>query len=128
MTSANSKYNLEERTAKFAEDIIKFAQKIPVNKITERLISQIVGSGTSVGANYCEAADAESKKDFIHKVGISRKESKETKYWLRMIALAETSLKEEARILWKEAQELNLILSASILTARKRKENDEEAN
>lgn len=116
-----AKFDLEERTAIFGETIIRFAKKIPLNKVTERLIPQIVGSGTSVGANYCEAADAESKKDFIHKISICRKESKETKYWLRMIAVAAEELKSEARILWKEAHELNLILSACIRTAKGKK-------
>jgi four helix bundle protein len=70
-------YDLEERTARFGEDIIKFAKKIPINKVTERLISQLVGAGTSVGANYCEADDAESSRDFVHKIGICKKESRE---------------------------------------------------
>ena len=66
-------YDLEERTAKFAEEIIKFAKKIPVNRVTERIIPQLVGAGTSMGANYCEADDAESGKDFKHKIGICKK-------------------------------------------------------
>ena len=116
------KYDLEERTALFSESIVKFAKKIPHNLVTQRIIPQLVGAGTSVGANYCEAADAESKKDFIHKLGICRKESKETKYWLRITGTTVEELKAEARILWKEAQELNLIFSASILTAKNGKE------
>ena len=69
-------------------------------------------AGTSVGANYCEADDSESKKDFRHKIGLCRKESRETKYWLRMIAVAEPALKDDARALWQEAKELNLIFGA----------------
>jgi len=75
------KYDLEERTAKFGEHIIKFAKKIPVNKITERIIPQLVGAGTSVGANYCEADDSESPRDFVHKIGICKKESRECKHF-----------------------------------------------
>jgi len=60
----NRKYDLEERTAKFGEDIIIFCKKVPRNLITNPLITQLVKAGTSVGANYCEADDAESKKDF----------------------------------------------------------------
>jgi four helix bundle protein len=114
MTSEQKKkkYDLEERCAKFGEDIIKFAKKIPVNPVTQRIISQLVGSGTSTGANYCEADDAESNKDFKHKIGISKKEARETKHWLRMIAVAVPELKEEARILWQEAKELHLIFNA----------------
>jgi four helix bundle protein len=64
-----------------------------------------------VGANYCEADDAGSKKDFRHKIGICRKESRETKHWLRMIATAAPETKDEARILWHEAKELHLIFA-----------------
>ena len=103
------RYDLLERTAKFGEEIIRFAKRIPVTPVTERLITQLVGAGTSVGANYCEADDAESKKDFRHKIGICRKESKETKYWLRMAAVAVVELRDDARVLWQEAKELNLI-------------------
>jgi four helix bundle protein len=114
MTNGQTKkiYDLEERCAKFGEDIIKFAKKIPINSVTQRVVPQLVGSSTSVGANYCEADDAESSKDFKHKIGISKKEARETKHWLRMIAVAAPELKEEARILWQEAKELHLIFNA----------------
>lgn len=105
-------YDLEERTAKFGEDIIKFSKKIPVNDITRRLIPQLVGAGTSVGANYSEADDAESPKDFKHKIGICKKESRECKHFLRMVAIAVEELKPEARILWQEAKKLNLIFNS----------------
>ena len=113
------KYDLEERTAKFGENIIKFAKKIPENTVTKPLIPQVVKSGTSIGANYCEADDAESKKDFNHKIGICKKEASETKCWLRMIVVAVPELKEEARKLWTEAKELNLIFNAIIRSSRK---------
>ena len=102
-------YDLLERTAAFGESVIRFSKRIPRSPGNDRLISQFVGAGTSVGANYCEADDAVSKRDFKHRIGICRKEAKETKYWLRMIAAAEDSLKEDARTLWKEAKELHLI-------------------
>lgn len=105
-------YDLEERTQKFGENIIKFSRKIKVDKVTERLISQLVGAGTSVGANYSEADDAESPKDFRHKIGICKKESREVKHFLRMIAVASPDLIAEARILWQEAKELNLIFNS----------------
>ena len=104
-------YDLEERTAKFGENIIKFSKQIIVNRVTERLIPQLVGAGTSVGANYCEADDAESRKDFHHKIGICKKESRECKHFLRMIVVAVPELKIQARILWQEAKELNLIFN-----------------
>ncbi|MBN2197625.1 four helix bundle protein [Candidatus Wolfebacteria bacterium] len=119
----NPKYDLEDRTAKFGENIIKFAKKIPKNPTNISLITQLVKSGTSIGANYCEADCAESKKDFEHKLGICKKESKETKHWLRMIATAVPELKDEAKILWKETTELNLIFSSIINKSRQKKKN-----
>lgn len=107
-------FDLEERTAKLGERIIEFVKQIPINAVTSVLVSQLVRSGTSVGANYCEANDAESRKDFRHKIGICRKESKETQYWLRMMAAAQPHTSEEARVLWQEVKELNLIFGAII--------------
>ena len=112
------KYDLEERTALFGEAIIDFAKTIPVNLITTPLIGQIVRSGTSVGANYGEADNASSKKDFSYRIRICQRESKETKHWIRMIARAETSLKDAARPLWQEAKELQLIFSAILRKRR----------
>jgi len=74
-----NKYDLEERTAKFGEEIIKFVKKMPESLIIKPLISQLVRAGTSVGANYCEADDTESKKDFKHKIGICKKELRESR-------------------------------------------------
>lgn len=105
-------FDLEERTACFGEAIIRFAKKIPFNPVNNRLIDQLVGAGTSVGANYCEANDGVSRKDFKHKIGTCRKEAKETRFFLRMIVAAEPDLKQDARILWLEARELNLIFSS----------------
>ena|SRR5205823_9816269 len=104
-------YDLEERTARFGEAIIRFAKKIPQSPVNNRLIEQLVGAGTSVGANYCEADDAVSRKDFKNKIGTCRKEARETKVFLRMVATAEPDLKPEARVLWQEAKELHLIFS-----------------
>lgn len=111
-TNDKPAFDLEERTAVFGEAVIRFARNIPKNPVTIPLISQIVRSGTSVGANYCEADDAVSKKDFKHKIGTCRKEARETKLWLRMVAAAEPELKVEARTLWQETKELHLIFAA----------------
>lgn len=97
--SKKKKYDLEERTAKFGEAIIEFSQKIPTKIIINPLINQLIRSGTSVGSNYCEADCAESKKDFEHKLSICKKEAKESKHWLRIIAKAEPSLKNAAKVL-----------------------------
>jgi four helix bundle protein len=105
-------FDLEERTARFGEAVIQFAKGLPKTPVTVPLVGQAVRSGTSIGANYCEADDAVSKKDFKNKIGTCRKEARETKHWLRMIAAAEPELKDEARKLWHEARELHLILAA----------------
>ena len=107
----NRVYDLEERTARFGEAVIDFAKTIPQNPVTNRLISQLVGAGTSVGANYVEADDSISKKDFLKSIGTCRKEARETKHFLRMIARAVPGLKLQARELWMEAMELHLIFS-----------------
>ena len=111
--SLNKKYyDLEERTAKFGENIIKLCQKVTKNELTRPIIIQLIKAATSVGANYCEADDAESKKDFRHKIGICKKESRESKHFLRMLAVAVPTLKEEIKKNWKEAKELNLIFNS----------------
>jgi four helix bundle protein len=104
--------DLGERTVRFGENIIRFAKKVPRNAVNNRLIDQLVGAGTSVGANYCEADDAVSGKEFKQKIGTCRKESKESMFFLRMVATAEEELASEARVLWREAKELNLIFGA----------------
>ncbi|PYK44977.1 MAG: hypothetical protein DME53_06740 [Verrucomicrobia bacterium] len=76
-------YDLEERTARFGEAIIDFAKTIPLNPVTNRIITQLVGAGTSVDANYVEAGDAVSKKDFLKRIGTCRKEARESKHFLR---------------------------------------------
>src|SRR5258708_5291656 len=115
------KFDLEERTARFGEAAIAFAKRIPVTPVTKGMIGQFVDAGTSIGANYSEADDAESKKDFRHKISICRKESRETKHWLRMIAAAVPELADDARTLWLEAKELNLIFAAIVRSCDKRK-------
>ena len=105
-------YDLEERTARFGEAIIAFARRIPRNVVTNPLIGQLIRAGTSVGANYCEADDVVSKKDFRHRISICKKEARESKYWLRMIAAAEEGAKQDARLHWQEAKELHLIFAS----------------
>jgi len=105
-------YDLEERTAKYGESVIHFCNQLQRTAITTPLITQLVKAATSVGANYCEADDAESKLDFKHKIGICKKEARETKHFLRMIASALPDMKTNLRPLWQEAKELHLILNA----------------
>jgi len=107
-------YDLEDRTARFGEDVIAFANTIARTAVTRPLVSQLVRSATSVGANYAEADDAESRKDFRHKISLCKKEARETKHWLRMLVAAEAALRAEAAALWEEAKELHLIFAAII--------------
>jgi len=116
------KYDLEERTARFGENIINFVKKLPINDITRRIIPQLVASGTGIGANYCEADCAESNKDFIHKMSIANKEAKEAKHFLRMASKAYPECAIEARKLWKEGHELNLIFTTIVIKAKKKLE------
>lgn len=113
MNEFKNKYDLEERTLVFSESLIDFYKKCSKTVITVPLIDQGLGSGTSIGANYCEANGASSKKDFKNKIFICKKEAKETMYWLRLIcrALDEENLKEECEKLWQEAKELTMIFS-----------------
>lgn len=118
MTKENG-YDLEERTAKFGECVIKFCQQIKLTVITEPIVKQIIRSATSVGANYMEATGACSKSDFRNKIFFCKKEAQETKHWLRMLSTALPDKQTELRMLWKEAQELTLIFHAIANTSRK---------
>ena len=111
-------YDLEERTAQFAESVIDLVKKLPQNSVNKRMIEQVVASAGSIGANYCEANEAESKKDFQHKIGICKKETKETKHWLRLLARANPNYKVEFRALWQENHELLLIFSRIIISCK----------
>lgn len=116
-------YNLEERCAKFGEDVIKLCRSIKDDSITKRIKGQLIDSSTSVGANYMEANQASSKRDFRNKIRISQKEVNESKHWLRMLAIAVPAKKEECRKLWKEGHELTLIF-AQISRSCDKKEKD----
>ena len=104
-------FDLEDRTTKFGEEVIELLGEIRETAITRPLISQVIRAATSIGANYAEADDAPTKKDFRYRISICRKEARETKYWFRMLAKAAPDSAEAARPLWKEAHELNLIFS-----------------
>ena len=111
-------FDLEERTARFGEKVIQFVKTVRLTPVTDSLVRQLVRAATSIGANYCEANDAQSKKDFRHKISLCRNEAKETKHWLRMIAAADESTQQPARELWQEAKELNLVFSSIVKNTR----------
>ncbi|NQT49260.1 four helix bundle protein [Candidatus Kuenenbacteria bacterium] len=109
MSSNNNKYDLEERTAKFGEDIIDLCQKIEKDFINRPILNQLLRSGTSIGANYMEANGASSKKDFRNKIFICKKEAQETKHWLRMTKKAISIENQKVEYLANEGQELIFI-------------------
>ncbi|MDD5031590.1 MAG: four helix bundle protein [Patescibacteria group bacterium] len=104
-------YDLEERTKNFSKNIIICLKKINQNELNRNIILQLIKSATSVGANYCEANGAASRKDFSNKIFICRKEIQETKYWIELMAEVSPEIKIDLRKLWKEAHELTLIFN-----------------
>lgn len=116
----STKYDLEERTAQLAEVVIDLVKKIKIGPVNKRIIEQLVGSSGSIGANYCEANESESKRDFIHKMTIAKKEIKETKHLLRLLARSNPALKEKLKTIWQETQELLLIFSKIIHSSRRK--------
>lgn len=108
-------YDLEERTYKFARDVALFCKKLPKTTINIEYIKQVIRSSGSIGANYIEANESLSKKDFLMRVRISRKEAKESIYWLRLIFdMNDQSFKIENDKLIQETIELKKILSSII--------------
>lgn len=115
-------YDLEERVTVFSENLIAFCRVLTITVISKPLIDQLMRSGTSIGANYMEANACSSRRDFINKVNIARKESKETLYWLRLLSIQFSEQKVKLRILWKEAHELSLILGGILKSAKNKME------
>jgi four helix bundle protein len=109
---------LTARVEEYGKTVIRYAKLIPKGVLTLPLISQFIRSGTSVGANYFEADEAESKNDYIHKVGIAKIEARETGYWIKMIVEAEPKLKSDSLTLAQETKELCLIFNAIINKVR----------
>ena len=107
-------FDLEDRTLKFTFEIVRLCKKLPYSQINKEIISQLVRSSGSVGANYREANDALSKKDFAHRIKITRKEAKESHYWLQVLMEANPELKSDIEKALKEAMELKCIFSAIV--------------
>ena len=118
MTQLATNYDLEERTAKFGEAVIDLCKSVQQTPVTKPIITQLVKSATSIGANYMEANAASSKRDFKNKIFICKKEAQETKHWLRMLTRCIPDKKNEIKKLWKECQELTLIFQKITTTLR----------
>ena len=108
---SNKKYDLEERTAMFAERLLLFVNGVQETTKNKPILNQLIRAGTSIGANYMEATGGESKNDFRHKIGICKKESRETRYWLQMFAVSCPQKRDEIKPLSQEAYEFVLIFS-----------------
>ncbi len=116
-------YNLEERTGKFGEEVIDFCRGLSQDVISKPLITQLIRSATSIGANYMEANGASSRNDFRNKIYICKKEVQESKHWFRMIYRYFPEKKDAAMKLWKEAQELTLIFQKITSSLRSKNES-----
>lgn len=119
MNEKPNPYDLEERTLRFSKEIIGFCSGIKYSPINSPIISQLIRSATSIGANYCEANNASSKKDFKNKIYICKKECQETKYWLNLLLESNPDQKDKINQLRQECHELNLIFQKIISSMNK---------
>ncbi len=118
MNNSETSRQLENRTFKFGENIIRLCRKLKSDNISSPVINQLVRSGTSIGANYTEANNASSKKDFTNKIFICKKESEETKYWLKMLLSCCPVEKDLIDNLYNECHQLTMIFQKVISTIR----------
>jgi four helix bundle protein len=106
----------EDRLINFSQSTLLLCRKIPETTITRPIITQLVRSATSIGANYCEANNASSKRDFKNKIFICKKESQETKYWLKLVLSSSSEGKDEINKLIQECHEFCLIFQKIVAT------------
>jgi len=111
-------YDLEKRTSEFSKRILRMVRALPKNRVNFRLADQVVRSGTSVGANYREANETETKRDFKFRSRICKKEAKETTYWLDLIVEENPIFKERIAPLLDESIELMKIFAAIIRNSK----------
>lgn len=109
-------YELEERLICFSEAVIELCQKLPKNQLNNPIINQLIRTATSIGANYCEANGASSKKDFKNKIHICKKESQETNYWLRLLLKTNKEFGKEINMLRDEVSQFVLIFGKIVST------------
>ena len=110
-TPSSKPYDLEDRTLQFAKDTIEFLNKIPKSLPNNEISKQLIRSAGSVGANYIEANESLGKKDFVMRIKICRKESKESRYWLKLISCNSESEKDREKLI-QETNELMKIFGA----------------
>ena len=111
-SESKTTFDLAERTVTYGKAAIRFVRKLPMDAVSAPLIRQYVRSATSLGANYGEADEAGSKKEFRYRISLCCRESRECKHWIQMLSVACPDCKEDARPLWQEANELCRIFAA----------------
>ncbi len=112
--------NIVERTFKFSVRIVKLCDYLAKNGGSGyQLSKQLIRSGTSIGANVCEAQSAESKADFIHKMSIAQKEARETNYWLKLLIATQENIEQRLLPLLNESNELTAIITKIIVSTKK---------
>jgi four helix bundle protein len=116
-----NRFELEKRTKRFALRVIAFVETLPQTKAAEIIEYQLVKAGTSVGSNYREANRAESRNDFIHKIGIVEKESAESLYWLELCEDAEFGDPIQRLWLLNESRELLAIFTSTSRTSKRKR-------
>ena len=115
----NSKlYDLEERTLKFAKEVIEFVKSLPKTTANAEIAKQVIRSSGSTGANYIEANESLSKKDFVMRIKICRKESKESSYWLKLCEVKNSGGENQRGALIEEATQLTKIFSSIVEKSR----------
>ena len=117
----NKQIDIHERVYQFVLRVLKLLSSLPKTQITLNIIDQCSRSATSVGANDQEADACESRRDFLAKYGIAKKELKETNYWLRLISDTNPPLRERMETLLNEGQELLMIVSSIIIKTKRKK-------
>ena len=104
-------YDLEKRILLFNKQLILYLKSIYINDFNKNIVNQVLRSSTSIGANYCEANGAGSKRDFANKIYICKKESKETVYWLELLLEITTTSREKIETLFQEAHQIACIFN-----------------
>ena len=112
MTNTKTKYKLEDRTLRFAKKCIDLCKLLTKNNINGELINQLIRSSSSVGANYREANDTVTKKDFYYRIGVCRREAKESKYWLELLMHSNTEASDKIEPVVNEALQLARIFAS----------------
>jgi four helix bundle protein len=107
-------YDLEERTLNFAKEMIEFVKTLPKTTANVEIAKQVIRSAGSIGANYIEANESLSKKDFVMRIKICRKESKESSYWLKLTEVKDSGGENKRAKLIEEATQLTKIFSSIV--------------